>query len=91
MPQANFSMTAAKPDVRQAFPRNGGRGVMSYSAKAIANYFIDIAKPTDGLSPMKLQKLVYYAPWLVSGHDRETVDQRAGGSLELRARNPLAL
>ena len=35
---------------------------MGYSAKAIANYFIGISKTTrDQLSPLKMQKLVYFS------------------------------
>ena len=35
---------------------------MAYDPKAIANYFIDKARATgEGLTPMKLQKLVYFA------------------------------
>jgi uncharacterized phage-associated protein len=35
---------------------------MSYPSKAIANYFLSLAKEKDSsISPLKLQKLVYYA------------------------------
>ena len=35
---------------------------MSYSAKSIANYFLELAEKHNAeLTPMKLQKLVYYA------------------------------
>lgn len=35
---------------------------MAYNPKAIANYFIDLAKQDDAaLTPMKLQKLIYFA------------------------------
>ena len=42
---------------------------MSFSPKAIANYFIDLAKEHgDSVRPMKLQKLVYYAHGWYAGH-----------------------
>lgn len=34
---------------------------MSYPAIAIANFFIEAAKKSGGVTPMKLQKLIYYA------------------------------
>src|SRR5437870_3577302 len=35
---------------------------MAYEARAIANYFLDLAKlANQELNPMKIQKLVYYA------------------------------
>jgi uncharacterized phage-associated protein len=36
---------------------------MAYNSKAIANYFLDIAEKTGdtSITPMKIQKLVYYA------------------------------
>lgn len=40
-----------------------------FSAKSIANYFLDLAAMTgDPISPMKLQKLVYYAHGWYSGY-----------------------
>lgn len=41
-----------------------------YSPKSIANYFIDQSLANDGvgISPMKLQKLVYYAHGWYAGH-----------------------
>lgn len=42
---------------------------MLYSSKSIANYFIDLANASgEKLSPMKLQKLVYYAVGWFAGH-----------------------
>jgi len=33
----------------------------SYSPLAVANYFLDLAKSKNGIDPMKLQKLIYFA------------------------------
>lgn len=42
---------------------------MIYSPKAIANFFIEIAKEHgESIRPMKLQKLVYYAHGWFAGH-----------------------
>ncbi len=42
---------------------------MLYSPKSIANYFLDLAKARgEAISPMKLQKLVYYAHGWYAGH-----------------------
>ena len=42
---------------------------MLYSPKSIANYFLDLAKASgQSISPMKLQKLVYYAHGWYAGH-----------------------
>jgi uncharacterized phage-associated protein len=63
-----------------------GRGsikieTMTYSTKAIANYFIDLAKKSDDptrkkLTPMKLQKLVYFAHgWNLGLHHKPLIDE----------------
>jgi len=42
---------------------------MLYSPKSIANYFLDLAKARgEEISPMKLQKLVYYAHGWYAGY-----------------------
>lgn len=42
---------------------------MLYSPKSIANYFLELASASgQGVSPMKLQKLVYYAHGWYAGH-----------------------
>jgi uncharacterized phage-associated protein len=42
---------------------------MLYSPKSIANYFLDLAENSgEAISPMKLQKLVYYAHGWYAGH-----------------------
>jgi uncharacterized phage-associated protein len=45
---------------------------MSYPAKSIANFFLEMAKDSsETLSPMKLQKLVYYAQGWYAGYTNE--------------------
>jgi uncharacterized phage-associated protein len=45
---------------------------MSYPAKSIANFFLELAKASgETLSPMKLQKLVYYAQGWYAGYTKE--------------------
>jgi uncharacterized phage-associated protein len=45
---------------------------MSYPAKSIANFFLEVAKTSgETLSPMKLQKLVYYAHGWYAGYTKE--------------------
>ena len=42
---------------------------MPYSAKSIANFFLELAEKEGGaVTPMKLQKLVYYAHGWYAGH-----------------------
>lgn len=42
---------------------------MTYSSKTIANYFLDLADAEGkSITPMKLQKLVYYANGWYAGH-----------------------
>lgn len=50
---------------------------MTYSPKSIANYFLELAKSNgQALSPMKLQKLVYYAHGWYSGYtDQPLIDE----------------
>lgn len=45
---------------------------MSYSPKSIANFFIELAASKgESISPMKLQKLVYYAHGWYAGHTQK--------------------
>lgn len=42
---------------------------MPYSSKSVANYFLELAKASgETISPMKLQKLVYYAHGWYAGY-----------------------
>ena len=48
---------------------------MSYSAKAIANYFLSLAKKKR-LNPLKLQKLIYFAHgWHLAIFDKALVNE----------------
>lgn len=51
---------------------------MSYSAKAVANYFIALAKKRgEKLTPMKLQKLVYFAHgWHLALTEHPLIDEK---------------
>lgn len=50
---------------------------MSYPPKAVANEFLQLAKAVRmPISPMKLQKLVYFAHgWLIGLKDRDLIDE----------------
>jgi uncharacterized phage-associated protein len=56
--------------------RHGGEGLMPYSAKAIANAFINKASQNgEQLSPLKLQKLIYYASgYFIAAYDQPLID-----------------
>ncbi|HEX5482760.1 MAG TPA: type II toxin-antitoxin system antitoxin SocA domain-containing protein [Terriglobia bacterium] len=51
---------------------------MAYSAKAIANYFLDAATEKDApLDPMKIQKLVYFAHgWCLALKNAPLINER---------------
>ncbi|MEK6748472.1 MAG: type II toxin-antitoxin system antitoxin SocA domain-containing protein [Pseudomonadota bacterium] len=51
---------------------------MAYNAKAIANYFFDVAKEhRQSISPMKMQKLVYFAHgWYLAIKNEPLIDEQ---------------
>ena len=53
-------------------------GIMPYDPRAIANYFLDLADASGELvSPMKMQKLVYYAHgWYLALKDKPLLDEQ---------------
>jgi len=53
---------------RTHLERDSGKSGMPHDPKAIANYFLDLAdRENRSLSPMKLQKLIYYANgWMLA-------------------------
>lgn len=50
---------------------------MAYNSKAIANYFLDLAKESkQSLTPMKLQKLIYFAHgWSLAIYDQALISE----------------
>lgn len=50
---------------------------MTYSSKAIANYFLELAKDSEELlTPMKLQKLIYFAHgWHLAIYDEPLISE----------------
>lgn len=49
-----------------------------YSPKSIANYFLELAQATgESISPMKLQKLVYYAHGWYAGYTQQPLIDEA--------------
>lgn len=51
---------------------------MAYEAKAVANYFLDLANSDkEGISPMKMQKLIYFAHgWCLAITKRPLIKER---------------
>ncbi|NQS97029.1 MAG: SocA family protein [candidate division Zixibacteria bacterium] len=50
---------------------------MTYEAKAVANYFLDLAwSKKEEISPMKMQKLIYYAHgWHLAIYDKPLLNE----------------
>ena len=57
---------------------------MGYSAKAIANYFLELAaKESEKITPLKMQKLVYIAHgWYLALYDEPLVDDECAEAWE---------
>lgn len=50
---------------------------MPHSALSVSNYFIDLARGDDSLTPMKLQKILYYAHgWCLALSDEPLIKER---------------
>src|SRR5262245_29920187 len=60
-----------------ARPNNEENMTPTYSALAVANYFLDLAKAKGlALDPMKLQKMIFFAHgWSLALYDEKLIDE----------------